>query len=96
MPEKKNTATREKEWVSAFSIFSREKNNYDTFGLGLLETVFVVCPCVFKSLNQHSLLITCCIAARYSLHFLVPKEECPLELIVWVSLVAPFDIGSVN
>ena len=30
MPEKKNTATREKEWVSAFSIFSREKK-YDTF-----------------------------------------------------------------
>ena len=26
-PEKKNTATHEKEWVSAFSIFSREKKN---------------------------------------------------------------------
>ena len=29
---KKNTATHEKEWVSAFSIFSREKK-YDTFDL---------------------------------------------------------------
>ena len=28
---KKNTATHEKEWVSAFSIFSREKKKYDTF-----------------------------------------------------------------